>query len=186
MRVIRITIPHAELLGSLEKWSYTIGEKIGDDAAKERHLVQGLADRGHAELIQERLDDAWNDVLHALSAYTVKRRSSDGCAYEYCTSQGCHLAKEEEVEEEYEDMRECHDYHIVLYMPDGTYPSVGHQVALLVKDYLIRKGRAGWLEMLGQSSDLELLNAEKKLAKLRVVLNSRVNVGHIKRWNYGY
>ena len=40
--------------------------------------------------------------------------------------------------------------------------------------------------MLGQSSDLELLNADKKMARLRVVLNSRVNVGHIKRWNYGY
>ena len=78
MRKIEIHISNADMVKEISKWSYTIGENIGDDMAKARHFVQGASDAGHVDLLLSSADDGWSDLLQTLSAYTVD--GSCGCA----------------------------------------------------------------------------------------------------------
>lgn len=185
MRTIDLKVSHADLMGEVAKWSYTIGENIGDDNSKARHFVQGAIDPGHRDLLKSALDTAWADVVQVLSAYTVDGQCGCGCDYK-C---GCHDGQGTDPTNELDrfDTDWCADYELRLHFPDNTYPQIVANVPRLVRRYLSLKMRAEWESLINQSNRLSEVEAEQVIRRLKVEVNTRTTVGKTKgRWYYGY
>lgn len=172
MRKIEIVISRAELLGKVAQWSYTLGENIGDDAAKHRHFVQGALDRGHSALIEARLDEAWSVLLGKMSAYTVRR-----CDVCHVTPLGGDAASSDDMG----------DWRVTLEFPDDTYPDLGDIIRSLCERYLSLQARAEWERLTHQDENDCISDAlsEQTLRRLKVAINARTRT-HKLRASYGY
>lgn len=185
MKKIELLISHASLMGEVAKWSYTIGENVGDDNVKFRHFIQGAADSGHADLLRSVSDDAWSELLRVLSAYTV-----DGsCGCEGCTEYRCGCGDGSGTDKvNYEDglgTDMCADYHVTLFFPDNTYPTLPSNIARLAKRYISLRIRAEWQTLTGQSSELMLAESERVIRRLIAEISTRTTVGKVKgKWRY--
>lgn len=185
MRKIELKVSHADLMAEVAKWSYTIGENIGDDNSKARHFVQGAVDPGHRDLMKSAADTAWADVLQVLSAYTVDGQCGCGCDYK-C---GCHDGRGTDASNEVEDFDTewCAGYEVTLWFPDNTYASLVTNIPRLVRRYILTKMRAEWEVLTKQDSQISEVQAEQAIRRLKVEINTRTTVGKTKgRWYYGY
>lgn len=170
MRKIDIEINRAELLGKVSQWSYALGENIGDDAVKRRHFVQGALDRGHASLIEARLDEAWSVLLMRLSAYTVPR------------CEACHSTPTGDGEQ----AGDLPDWTVSLSFPDDTYPDLGDNIRRLCERYLTLQARAEWERLTHQDENdcVSEAQSEQTLRRLKVVINARSKTHKLR--NYGW
>lgn len=182
MRTIELKVSHADLMAEAAKWSYTIGESVGDDAVKSRHLLQGATDDGHRDLLKAAMDDAWAEVLQVLMAYTV----ADSCG---CGCDGCQCGRATAgatTGDETYDTQWCADYEVTLTFPDNTYPTLGQNIARLVRRYMTLKMRAEWETLTRQSSQVSEAQAEQTIRRLKVEVSTRTTVGKTRgRWCYG-
>lgn len=184
MRTIELKVSHADLMGEAAKWSYTIGENVGDDAMKARHFVQGATDAGHRDLLKAAMDDAWAEVLQVLMAYTIERGC--GCGCEDCQCKADNPSGDSSETETF-DTQWCADYEATLTFPDNTYPTLGQNIARLVRRYMTMKMRAEWENLTRQNSQVSEAQAEQAIRRLKVEVSTRTTVGKTKgAWRYGY
>lgn len=175
MKRVEIKIPCGEIMKNIATWSYTIGELVPDEQAKQRHFIQGATDFGHVSLIKDALDMAWVDMLDALSAYMV-----NGCDCG-CDAESCDCGNDDGSMTEYElqgEPFELHDYCATLYFPDDTYPNLGYKISTTVKQYILMKCRAQWETILGRDPSMSEAAAEKARARLKVTITTRIPIGH--------
>lgn len=171
MRTIRITIDSAEVLLELARYSYTVGEQIGDDSPKVRHYIQGATDSGHIDLLLARLDEAWLDLQHTLSAYSRKPEDCKcGCNVEECDCRHKVADTEEDATAD-----NCTEYTMTLYFPDRTMANLGWDIAQCVKRYMTASARSEW-DLLTSRSDgtVAEAQADRALSRLRVLINTRI------------
>lgn len=175
MKKIDIKITCGEIMKSIATWSYTIGELLSDEQAKQRYIMQGATDFGHVSLIKEALDMAWVDMLDALSAYMISGSDCE-CG---CGDANCECFSENETKYEIAGQPiELHDYCVTLYFPDDIYPQMGYKISTTVKQYLLMKCRAQWELLVGRSPEASELAAEKARARLKVTITTRIPMGH--------
>lgn len=180
MRKINITIKMSDLMMETSKWGYTVGENIGDDAAKQRYFIQGPTDAGHADLIRTAFDDAWAELLQILSAYLSVNECECGCV-----DCACAVPVSENESGGY-DSSECDDFSAVLYFPDNTRPTLAANIGRLARRYMLMKARAEWETVTRQDPSLSASTAEMTARRLKVEITGRTTVGKLKKWNYGY
>lgn len=167
----------------LAQWSYTLGENIGDDAAKHRHFVQGAIDRGHAELMVSRLEEAWDTILSKVAAYTVS--SGCGCGNVECVCEGDRLYQGDDIEQ-YDGLFEDDAFEVTLSFPDNTHPDLGKKIASLMKRYLVLQGRAEWERLTHQDENdcaSDLLSAQT-LQRLKIAITMRTTTSKIRHYGY--
>jgi len=205
-RQITVTISVKEIMLEMARFAYTIGENIGDDQAKMRHFIQGLMDKGHGELVKQRIDQAWTDVLDTVSAYLVSHickcncdwckahRGDCGCDCDSCTGANsdsndctCGCSGSATTEEDYLyrlDRWAWSDYVMVLHFPENTYPELGRRIATSARSYMCYQGRAEWETLTGRDSAKSELQAERAKNRLRVTIHARTTVAHTSStWN---
>lgn len=183
MRKINLTIKMDDLMMETAKWGYTEGESMGDDAVKQRYLIQGPTDPGHADLIRTAFDDAWAELLQILQAYVSVNECDCHCG---CGPSCCEgLPKSDNLDGDY-DSEECDDFSVVLYFPDNTRPTLPANIGRLCRRYMLMKGRAEWELVTRQDPGMSNSIAEMTARRLKVEIISRTTVGKLKKWNYGY
>lgn len=172
MREITIKASRSAILSELAKYSHTVGEQLADDAAKARHFIQSATDSGHLDLLVGRLDEAWMDLRHTLSAYTkAPTNCKCGCTHEVCSC----CSDDQDTEESADAHAWDTDYSIVLYFPTNTADGIGWDVAQCVKRYLVACARGEWEQLSGRGiGDLAEAQAQRALSRLRVIINTRI------------
>lgn len=190
MRAITIKLSEAVLLKQLAKTVYTIGENMGDDEAKMRHFVQGATDEGHIDLILDRMDEAWSDVLTTLTAYTLQSPRFPCGAQEACCCTNWDSESEETVSNEDEKAR----YEITLYFPSNTFGNLGKQLVTLISRFLVLHAKAEWQALTkqthsvgrgyGQDYAISEGQASKTLAKIKSIISMRTTVGRVRPFQY--
>lgn len=190
MRKITIRLSEDILLKQLEKTAYTIGENMRDDDAKMRHFIQSAVDEGHKNLILDRMDEAWADILNTLSAYTILDGRFPCGAQEPCVCTNWDNETEESVSDEDENVR----YEVDLWFPVNTFPDLGSQLMRLMSRYIILNGRAEWQAITrqthsigrgyGQDFTISEGRATKLLHQIKVTANMRTTNPRTK--SYGY
>jgi len=191
MRRIDIKLSEAVLLKQLAKTAYTIGENMGDDEAKMRHFIQGATDEGHIDIILDRMDEAWADILNTLGAYTIENPRFPCGAQEACTCTNFSTAgTEETATNEDEKVR----YEATLYFPVNTFPDLGSQLVKLMGRYIVLNGKAEWQAITrqthsigrgyGQDYTISEAKAVKLLHQIKVTANMRTTNARLKGFSY--
>lgn len=190
MRQITIKLSEAVLLKQLAKTAYTIGENMGDDEAKMRHFIQGATDEGHLDIILDRMDEAWADILNTLSAFTIQNPRYPCGAQEACCCTNWNTESEQENTNEDENAR----YEVTLWFPNNTFPDLGNQLMTLMSRYIVLNGKAEWQAITrqthsigrgyGQDYTISEARAAKLLAQIKVTANMRTTNARLK--SYGY
>ena len=190
MRQITIKLSEAVLLKQLAKTAYTIGENMGDDEAKMRHFIQGATDEGHIDLIRDRMDEAWTEILKTVTAYTIKNPRFPCGAQEACCCTNWSTESEEEKSNEEENVR----YEVTLYFPNNTFPDLGNQLVTLMGRYLVLNGKAEWQAITrqthsigrgyGQDYTISEERAMRDLAKIKSIINQRTTNARLKQFSY--
>lgn len=190
MRQITIKLSEAVLLRQLAKTAYTIGENMGDDEAKMRHFIQGATDEGHLDIILDRMDEAWADILNTLSAYTLQNPRFPCGAQEACCCTNWGAGSEQENSNEDENTR----YEVTLWFPVNTFPDLGNQLVTLISRYIVLNGKAEWQAITrqthsigrgyGQDYTISEDRAAKILHQIKVMANTRTTNARTK--SYGY
>lgn len=190
MRKIELKVSHADLMGEVAKWGYTIGENIPDEQSKARHFIQGPTDPGHHDLLKAVADDAWAECLQVMSAYTVDGQCPCGCDDDCCDYKcGCGdgLGTDDANEVDSFDTQWCNDYEITLWLPDNTYPTIVTNIPRLVRRYMTMRMRAEWETLTKQDPSISTAQAEQAIRRLKVEISTRTTVGKTKgSWRYGY
>lgn len=178
------------LLKQIAKTVYTIGENMGDDEAKMRHFIQGATDEGHIDLILDRMDEAWTDILNTLSAFTIEDGRFPCGAQQACCCTNWDDASEEERSSEEEDVR----YEVDLWFPNNTFPDLGRQLLRLMSRYLVLQAKAEWQAITrqthsigrgyGQDYTISEGRAAQILAKIKVTANMRTTNARTKAYGY--
>lgn len=185
MRKIELKINHSDLLSEVAKWSYTIGENIGDEQAKARHFVQGATDNGHRALLRSSADDAWAELLQVLSAYTVDGQCDCGCDYKCGCGDGTGVDMFNY--DQAENGLWLNDYRVRLWFPDNTYPNIEHNIQTLCYRYMIAKMRSEWEYLTHQDRSVSEAEAERAVRRLKVEISTRTTRQRVKgSWRYGY
>ena len=190
MRKITIRLSEDILLKQLAKTAYTICENMRDDDAKMRHFIQSAVDEGHIDLILDRMDEAWADILNTLSAYTILDGRFPCGAQEPCICTNWDNETEESVSDEDENVR----YEVDLWFPVNTFPDLGGQLMRLMSRYIILNGKAEWQAITrqthsigrgyGQDFTISEGRATKLLHQIKVTANMRTTNPRTK--SYGY
>lgn len=190
MRQIDIKLSENVLLKQLAKTAYTIGENMGDDEAKMRHFIQGMTDEGHIDLILDRMDEAWADILNVLSAYTVKDGRFPCGAQQACVCTNWGEESTESKSNEDENVR----YEVTLYFPVNTFPDLGRQLVTLISRYITLQAKAEWQAITrqthsigrgyGQDYTISEGRAGALLGKIKVTANMRTTNARLKPFNY--
>lgn len=184
MKKIELILSHADLMQESAKWSYTLGENVGDEESKRRHFVQGSNDSGHRDLLKSAADDAWAELLQVLSAYTVDGQCGCGCDYKCGCNDG--QGTDPANEESGYDTQWCGDYQVMLWFPENTYPSLGSNVARLSRRYVTSKMRSEWEYLTRQDNSRSEAEAERAIRRLKVEINTRTTPQKVKgSWRYG-
>ena len=202
---IKVIISVRELMHELARWAYTVGENLPDDQAKTRHFIQGLADRGHAELIKQRIDQAWVDVLDTVSAYLISHACKCDCAWckahpddcgcdckdcqgpvptddgDYCPNCGQNLSSGEGVDEMGcvvpADSWMWQDYVMTLHFPANVYPALGRRITVSARTYMAYQARCEWETLTGRDNAQSEIQSQRALNRLRVTIQVRTNIG---------
>lgn len=190
MRKIDIKLSETVLLKQLAKISYTIGENMGDDEAKMRHFIQGATDEGHLDIILDRMDEAWTDILKTLSGYTIENPRFPCGAQEACCCTNWGAESEQENTNEDEKVR----YEVTLWFPNNTFPNLGEQLVTLMSRYLVLNGKAEWQAITrqthsigrgyGQDYTISEARAAKVLVQMKVTANMRTTNARLKGFQY--
>lgn len=190
MRQIEIKMSEAVLLRQLAKVAYTIGENMGDDEAKMRHFIQGATDEGHLDIVLERMDEAWSDILRVLAAYTIRDPRYPCGAQEACCCTNWSIESEQENSNEDENVR----YEVTLYFPNNTFPDLGEQLVTLMGRYLVLQAKAEWQAITrqthsigrgyGQDYTISEGQALRVLTKIRSVASMRTTNARLKPFEY--
>ena len=190
MRQITIKLSEPVLIKQLAKTSYTIGENMGDSEAKMRHFIQGMTDEGHIDLILDRMDEAWTDILNVLSPYTIKDGRFPCGAQQACMCTNWDSESEEHRSNEDENVR----YEVDLYFPVNTFPDLGDQLVRLMSRYIVLNAKAEWQAItrqthsigrgFGQDYTISESQAARTLGKIKVTANMRTTNARTK--SYGY
>lgn len=190
MREITIRLSEAVLLKQLAKISYTIGENMGDDEAKMRHFIQGATDEGHLDIILDRMDEAWTDIMKVLGGYTIREGRFPCGAQQACVCTNWGAESAEERSNEDEKTR----YEVTLWFPDNTFPDLGERLVTLMGRYLVLNGRAEWQTITrqthsigrgyGQDYTISEARAAKVLTQIKVTATMRTTNGRIKGFQY--
>lgn len=191
MRQITIQLSEATLLKQLAKISYTIGENMGDDEAKMRHFIQGMTDEGHLDIILDRMDEAWADILKTVTAYTIRNPRYPCGAQEACT---CTNWGDEDTTETANDGSRKVRYTVVLYFPINTFPDLGNELVTLFSRYITLNAKAEWQAITrqthsigrgyGQDYTISEAQAIKVLAKIKSVISMRTTNARLKQYKY--
>lgn len=176
MKEIKIKIQHSKLIEELSKYCYTVGEQIGDDAAKQRHFIQGGTDDGHVDLLMSSLDEAWTDVLHTVSAYTL----DDLCP----CRQECEAADamSKDIAEDLvvgTNINRCEDYTVTLHFPGNTFAGIGVETMTAIKRYMLARGKEEWDLLCGRDPRASEMAKERALSRLRVVISTRTSARQV-------
>ena len=164
---------------------------MGDDEAKMRHFVQGATDDGHIDIILDRMDEAWSDVLKTLMAYTIlSPRFPCGAQEACCCTNFSKDTTGETVSNEDEKVR----YEITLYFPDNTYANLGKQLVTLISRFMVTLAKAEWQAITkqthsvgrgyGQDYAVSETQAMKILAKIKVTASQRTTNGRTRPFKY--
>lgn len=190
MRQITIRLSEPVLLKQLAKTAYTIGENMGDDEAKMRHFIQGATDEGHIDLLLDRMDEAWADILETLSAYTIESPRFPCGAQEACCCTNWKTGSEQENSNEDEKVR----YEVTLWFPSNTFPDLGDQLVTLMGRYLVLSGKAEWQAITrqthsigrgyGQDYTISEGRATKVLHQIKVTANMRTTNARLRGFQY--
>lgn len=190
MRAITIKLSEAVLLKQVAKTAYTIGENMRDDDAKMRHFVQSATDEGHLDLILDRMDEAWSDVLRTLMAYTILSPRYPCGAQEACICTNFAAESSETVSDEDEAAR----YEITLYFPANTFPSLGRNLVKYISRFLVIHAKAEWQALTkqthsigrgyGQDYAVSETQAAKILAKIKSVASQRTTNARLMPYQY--
>lgn len=190
MRKITIRLSEPVLLKQLAKTAYTIGENMGDDEAKMRHFIQGATDEGHLDIILDRMDEAWADILNVLGAYTIENPRFPCGAQQACCCTNWGEESEQDNSNEDEKMR----YEVDLWFPNNTFPNLGDQLVTLMERYLVLNGKAEWQAITrqthsigrgyGQDYTISEARAAKILAQIKVTANMRTTNARLKGFQY--
>ena len=190
MRKITIRLSEALLLRQLSKIAYTIGENMGDDEAKMRHFIQGATDEGHLDIILDRMDEAWSDILKTLSAYTIETPRFPCGAQQACVCTNWDAESENTHSNEDVKVR----YEVALWFPNNTFPNLGEQLVTLMSRYLVLNGKAEWQAITrqthsigrgyGQDYTISEARASKVLHQIKVTANLRTTNARLKGFNY--
>lgn len=181
MKKIEILIPCGDIMQQIAKWSYTVGENIGDDAAKQRHFVQGATDAGHNDLLKAELDQAWVDMLDTVSAYLDTHECACGCSDDGCNCSTSNDITSEDNAVAGGDNTEVHDYKCTLYFPDGVYDGLAYRIVGCMRSYMVSKCRAEWCRLTRQDPSADEYKADRAKARLRVTISTRKNVGRVRQ-----
>lgn len=190
MRKIGLKFRENVLLKQIAKTAYTIGENMGDDEAKMRHFIQGATDEGHLDLLLDRMDEAWADVLKILSAYTIESPRYPCGAQEACVCTNWTGESEANKSNEDEKVR----YEVDLWFPNNTFPNLGDQLVTLIGRYLVLNAKAEWQAITrqthsigrgyGQDYTISEARAAKVLSQIKVTANMRTTNARIKPFEY--
>lgn len=190
MRAITIKLSEAVLLKQLAKTVYTIGENMRDDDAKMRHFIQSATDEGHIDLILDRMDEAWSDVLKTLTAYTLLSPRYPCGAQEACCCTNWDSESEETVSNEDEKVR----YEITLYFPINTHSNLGTQLVTLISRFLVLHAKAEWQALTkqthsigrgyGQDYAISEGHATRVISRIKSVITQRTTNARIKPFQY--
>lgn len=190
MRQITIRLSEPVLLKQLAKTAYTIGENMRDDDAKMRHFIQGATDEGHLDIVLDRMDEAWNDILNTLGAYTIEEGRFPCGAQESCCCTNWGAESEETHSNEDEKVR----YEVTLWFPNNTFPDLGSQLVTLMGRYLVLNGKAEWQAITrqthsigrgyGQDYTISEARAAKVLHQIKVTANMRTTNARLKGFQY--
>lgn len=190
MRKITIQLSEAVLLKQLAKTAYTIGENMGDDEAKMRHFIQGATDEGHLDIILDRMDEAWADILNVLGAFTIKDGRFPCGAQQACVCTNWESESEEEKSNGDKKIR----YSVDLWFPVNTFPDLGDQLVTLMGRYLVLNGKAEWQAITrqthsigrgyGQDYTISEARAAKVLHQIKVTANMRTTNARLKGFQY--
>lgn len=190
MRQIDIKISDSVVLKLLAKTVYTIGENMTDDEAKLRHFIQGATDEGHIDIVLNRMDDAWNDILGVLGGYTILDGRFPCGAQQacYCTNWG--NESEETVSNEDETAR----WEVTLWFPNNTFPNLGSRLVKLMERYLLLCGKSEWQAITKQSHSIGRgygqdyavsdMQAAAVLNRIRITANARTTNARTKSFKY--
>lgn len=191
MRAITILLDENALLNQIAKTAYTIGENMRDDDAKMRHFIQGATDAGHIDLILDRMDEAWSDVLKTLMAYTILSPRYPCGAQEACV---CTNFDKEDTSEIASNYGHKVRYEITLYFPINTYADLGKQLVTYISRYLVLHAKAEWQAITkqthsigrgyGQDYAVSETQAAKILAKIKSVASMRTTNARLKAYQY--
>ena len=190
MRKITIQLSEAVLLKQLAKTAYTIGENMGDDEAKMRHFIQGATDEGHLDIILDRMDEAWADILNVLGAFTIRDGRFPCGAQQACVC--TNWGEESEEGKSNEDWKVR--YSVDLWFPVNTFPDLGDQLVTLMGRYLVLNGKAEWQAITrqthsigrgyGQDYTISEARAAKVLHQIKVTANMRTTNARLKGFQY--
>lgn len=174
----------------LAKTAYTIGENMGDDEAKMRHFIQGATDEGHIDLLRDRMDDAWAEILHIVSAYTIRNPRFPCGAQEACCCTNWETESEQENTNEDEKAR----YEVTLWFPNNTFPNLGEQLVTLMGRYLVLSAKAEWQAITkqshsvgrgyGQDYAVSEAQATRVLARIKTTISIRTTNARTKAFSY--
>lgn len=192
MRQITIELKESILMKQLAKTAYTIGENMTDDEAKLRHFIQGATDEGHIDLLRDRMDDAWAEILHIVSAYTIRNPRFPCGAQEACTCTNWDKVDSDEEKNSNEDERAR--YSVTLWFPQNTFPDLGEQLVTLFSRYLVLNGKAEWQAITKQSHSIgrgygqdyavSEAAATRVLARIKTAISIRTTNARTKPFNY--
>ena len=190
MRQITIELKESILLKQLAKTVYTIGENMGDDEAKMRHFIQGATDEGHLDIVLDRMDSAWSELLNKLAAYTIRNPRFPCGAQEACV---CTNWDSEDTTESESNEDERIRYEVTLYFPQNTYPDLGQQLVRLMSRYLVLNGKAEWQAITrqthsigrgyGQDYTISEAAATRILANIMTAVTIRTTNARLKPYN---
>ena len=191
MRQITIKLRENILVRQLAKVVYTIGENMTDDEAKMRHFIQGATDEGHLDIVLSRMDEAWDNVLQTLAAFTIRNPRFPCGAQEACC---CTNWSKEDTSESASNEDEKVRYEVTLWFPQNTFPDLGSRLVTLIERYLVLNGKAEWQAITrqthsigrgyGQDYTISESQAARVLAQIRVAANMRTTNARTK--SYGY
>lgn len=191
MRAITIKLKESLLLKQVAKTAYTIGENMGDDEAKMRHFIQSATDEGHIDLLRDRMDEAWSDILKSLMAYTILSPRYPCGAQEACT---CTNWSDEPTTETVTNEDERVRYEITLYFPDNTFPNLGDRLLTWMQRFLVLNAKAEWQTITrqthsigrgyGQDYTITEKDAANILQKIKSIAGMRTTVGRVKPFSY--
>ena len=168
MKTINISVPRTDIAAEIAKWAHTIGENIDDQHPKQRHFVQGAADKGHIDVLMDTADDAWSDFLQIVAAYTTPR----------CQC-GCN-------QPDGDGQQATDGYSVTLYLPDNTYPNTGQNVQRLARRLVTLRARAEWERL--TMRDPAQSDAAAELAARRIKAEISIRTTQQKtasNWFYG-
>ena len=128
MKQLQWTFKGNELLNDIEGIAYNEGYVMKDDADAAKHSIQDIMAEGNIELVIRSMDTAFANVLDLMHSYT---------ATEVTTSAN--------KDNTLVDAAKFDGYKVTVNVPDHFSTSTQEKAVMLIHDYLVKSGLAGYL-----------------------------------------